>query len=74
MDKTFISVGHDAVLMFNGTVTVVFVELHLAGGSGFTLVEECAKVLDRHTGFLSAENHIHKWSFHNQVYDKWSSL
>lgn len=41
---------------FSGVVTFVLAELHLVGGSGFTVVEQRPKVLERHTEFLPAEN------------------
>jgi len=67
LDETFVSRGHDAASVFTDTAELVLTEIDLAGGSGFTRVDERPKVLERHAKFLSAENHTNRFSFHNQV-------
>jgi len=53
----------DVMSAFSDAATVVLAECDLAGGGGFTLVEERPKVLDRHVEFLAAEHHTHKFNF-----------
>lgn len=66
LDETLGTDGNDRTSMFNDAMTFDLVELHLAGGGGFTLVDERPKVFERHLWFLPAEIHTRsKFTLHS---------